>query len=311
LSCTKLPFIGFCQEYKFKKSDGTRIEISIQEVITQDSVFRRDTILVSYFDSIGNLLSEIHFREKKVSSFTNFSYDQNNRLIQEIDYEYIPSKGLGNVVWAVDNVDKLGAESGEIWRFRNNVFLDNKKQSYLYGADSVLYSIVNSDFDSLNRLVNKVYNSDPDSNLIVIGEFKAGTTEIDTDAPIDERSTVKIKKCHYLNSMRICEYCSSAKLMSSDTTKYHNGLVESKVIVRTNGERIFESKYFYDSSKLIEYNEYYNGGDPYGGMTDMPEELKILYYYYNKEGYLILEKTYYPSEAFDGFLSTSFHYLKK
>jgi len=292
---------SFSQKFDFKEPDNVKKKITTMDYYYPNPVRLSDTIGISDYDSHGNTIRTIHFSDKLIQSNSLYHFDNNNRLIEYVDF--------GRRGYQTVTDPKTGKES-EISEYDSTITIlikkykydnDNLKQLDWYEFGKNLTTSVIYEYDNSNRITKELQISYPNPNTLVY--FKPNSTEIDWNHPRQENIEVNTKTCRYSGNFRLCEYFDSINLVSIDTTIFENELMKRNVIYRKTGERIFEALYIYnDQNKLIEYRTIDSGKSAYGGEYDMIASDKIKYRY-DRNGYLVEEEYYVDNK-----ISTKIHY---
>ncbi len=292
---------GFAQDYDFKEPEHLKIKITTMDYFYKNPIVQGDTVAISDYDSKGNLIKTEHRYNGLIESNSHFKYDDNNRLIEYKDkgrrgYRTVTDPNTGDLV---EESEYDGSIVLQTKKYKYDNYKLKQVDWYEFGDNLVISEIF--DYNANGKIIKELMISYPNPNTLVY--FKPNSSEIDWEHPRQESIETQTKTYSYIGDIRLGEYRDSTGLLSVDTTFFKDDLILRRVIYRTNGDKIFESFYDYDSDKkLLSYKTIDSGKSPFGGEYDFvaSDNVKFLY---DKNGYLIT-KEYFVDDK----ISTKIHY---
>ena len=254
------------------------MKITTMDYFYKNPIVHGDTVAISDYDSKGNLIKTEHRYNGQIESNSHFRYDDSNRLIEYNDkgrrgYRTIKDPITGDLIEESEYDGSIVLQIKK-YKYEN----DRLKQVdwYEFGDNLVISEIF--DYNAQGKLIKELMISYPNPNTLVY--FKPNSSEIDWEHPLQESIETQTKVYTYNGDIRLGEYRDSTGLLSIDTAFFKDDLILRRVIYRTNGDKIFESFYDYDSEKkLLSYKTIGSGKSLFGGEYGLvaSDNIKFLY----------------------------------
>lgn len=261
--------VCFSQEYNFPEPILVRSKLTIQSIY-RDGGESKDTVSLTTFNSFGKPIREIQYLDTLGLIIKNYHYNSENQLTGIDEYGRTPT----DVYRKSDGSYSIILDSDSTFRGRKSFrILDSYRIRESNYTDDQLRSI---------KTITK------DNQGIIIKEIRK-------ELLLPKPNTYKVEY-RYSNNARMGNYSFNGELTGYDTTFYLNNQISRVVNYLTNGEKISEVNYIYDSqNRLLEFQYDSNCKNLYGGYVDYCGNIKYVYGY-DQDGIISFKKTYFDDE---------------